>query len=72
MPSTLKKAARIQEYLQERNKENITIEVDGNITPENGAKLKKMEQAFLYVVRRVYLRERYLIIVVILMCLEML
>lgn len=41
VPSTLKKAARIQEYLQERNKENITIEVDGNITPENGAKLKK-------------------------------
>lgn len=41
MPSTLKKAARIQEFLKERNKSNITIEVDGNITPENGAKLKK-------------------------------
>lgn len=41
VPSTLKKAARIQEFLKERNKSNITIEVDGNITPENGSKLKK-------------------------------
>ena len=41
VPSTLKKAARIQEFLKERNKENIIIEVDGNITPENGSKLKK-------------------------------
>ena len=41
VPSTLKKAARIQEFLKERNKSDITIEVDGNITPENGSKLKK-------------------------------
>ena len=41
VPSTLKKAARIQRFLQERNKEDIIIEVDGNITPENGNKLKK-------------------------------
>ena len=41
MRSTLKKAARIQEFLKERNKSDITIEVDGNITPENGSKLKK-------------------------------
>lgn len=41
VPSTLRKATRIQEFLKERNKENIIIEVDGNISPENGAKLKK-------------------------------
>ena len=41
VPSTLKKAARIQKFLKERNKDDIIIEVDGNITPENGAKLKK-------------------------------
>lgn len=39
--STLKKAFRVQEFLKERNKENIIIEVDGNITPENGAKLRR-------------------------------
>lgn len=36
-----KKNARIQNFLKERNKDDIIIEVDGNITPENGAKLKK-------------------------------
>lgn len=41
VPSTLKKAARIQNFLRERNNDDIIIEVDGNITPENGAKLKK-------------------------------
>lgn len=41
VPSTLRKAEKIQELLRERNKEDITIEVDGNITPENGAKLRK-------------------------------
>lgn len=41
VPSTLKKAARIQNFLRERNNDHIIIEVDGNITPENGAKLKK-------------------------------
>lgn len=41
VPSTLKKAARIQQFLIERNREDIIIEVDGNITPENGNKLRK-------------------------------
>lgn len=42
VPSTLKKAARIQKFLQERGREDIIIEVDGNITPENGNKLRKL------------------------------
>ena len=42
VPSTLKKAARIQDFLQEKGREDIIIEVDGNITPENGNKLRKL------------------------------
>lgn len=41
VPSTIKKAKKIHEFFIESGKGNITIEVDGNITPENGAKLKK-------------------------------
>ena len=41
VPSTLQKAIRLQKFLRKRNRQDITIEVDGNITPENGAKLKK-------------------------------
>lgn len=40
VPSTLKKAERLQLFLKERDKENKYIEVDGNITLENGRKLK--------------------------------
>ena len=40
VPSTLKKAERIKAFLKERDKEKIIIEVDGNITPENGKKLR--------------------------------
>ena len=42
VPSTLKKAERIKAFLKERDKENIIIEVDGNITPENGKKLRNI------------------------------
>lgn len=42
VPSTLKKAERIQAFLKERGREDIIIEVDGNITPENGNKLRKL------------------------------
>lgn len=42
VPSTLKKAARIQKFLQGRGREDIIIEVDGNISPENGNKLRKL------------------------------
>jgi ribulose-phosphate 3-epimerase len=41
VPSTIKKAQKIHDLFVKSGKENITIEVDGNITPENGAKLKK-------------------------------
>lgn len=40
VPSTLKKAQRIQNFLKERDHDDIIVEVDGNITPENGRKLK--------------------------------
>ena len=40
--STLKKAENIQKFLKENNKENIVVEVDGNITPENAKKLKSL------------------------------
>ena len=42
VPSTLKKAARIQKFLKDREREDIIIEVDGNISPENGNKLRKL------------------------------
>lgn len=42
VPSTLKKAARIQKFLKEHGREDIIIEVDGNITLENGNKLRKL------------------------------
>jgi ribulose-phosphate 3-epimerase len=41
VPSTLRKAERIQEFLKEQKREHITVEVDGNITFENGARLRK-------------------------------
>lgn len=40
VPSTLRKAKKLQQFLQENNREDITVEVDGNITLENGAKLR--------------------------------
>lgn len=39
--STIKKAEKLQKFLIEHNREDIIIEVDGNITPENGALLRK-------------------------------
>ena len=41
VPSTLKKAAKLQEFLLKNEKSNIIIEVDGNITPDNGEILRK-------------------------------
>lgn len=40
VPSTLKKAEKIHKLLINNGREDITIEVDGNITPENGKKLR--------------------------------
>lgn len=42
VPSTLKKAEKLERLLAEHGKENITLEVDGNITPENGHKLREI------------------------------
>ena len=42
VPSTLEKARKLRAFLIEHNKENIIVEVDGNITPDNGNKLKKL------------------------------
>ncbi|MBR1821154.1 MAG: ribulose-phosphate 3-epimerase [Clostridia bacterium] len=39
VPSTIKKAEKLAMLLDNNNKRNITIEVDGNITPENGKRL---------------------------------
>ena len=36
VPSTIDKARRLQEFLKERNKDDLIVEVDGNINPENG------------------------------------
>lgn len=41
VPSTLKKAAKLQELLKKEGHEEIAIEVDGNISPENGRKLRE-------------------------------
>lgn len=40
--STLRKAEKLQKLLDEYGKENIILEVDGNITPENGHKLREI------------------------------
>lgn len=40
VPSTIKKAQRVVDFLRSEEREDIAIEVDGNITPENGKILK--------------------------------
>ncbi len=40
VPSTMKKAQKVADLLHREGREDITIEVDGNITPENARKLK--------------------------------
>ena len=37
----MKKALKLQEFLREQGHEEKIIEVDGNISPENGQKLRK-------------------------------
>ena len=41
VPSTIDKARRLQVFLKEREREDIIVEVDGNITPENGHILRQ-------------------------------
>ena len=40
VPSTIKKSERIKNFLIEKEKTNIIVEVDGNITPENAQILR--------------------------------
>ena len=40
VPGTLKKAGKLQKFLSECGCQDIILEVDGNITPENGTKLR--------------------------------
>ena len=42
VPSTLKKAEKLVNLLKENKKDDIVVEVDGNITPENGEILRKI------------------------------
>ena len=42
VPSTIKKAQKLVDFLREEGREDIAIEVDGNITPENGNRLKSI------------------------------
>ena len=42
VPSAMKKVEKIHKMLVDNQKDHIVIEVDGNITPENGQKLRRM------------------------------
>lgn len=42
VPSTMCKAQKVADLLKNEGRENIIIEVDGNITPENGKKLRSI------------------------------
>jgi len=42
VPSTMKKAQKINAFLNERGKNDIIVEVDGNISPESGKKLREI------------------------------
>lgn len=41
VPSTLHKAEKLKDFLTQNNRKDILVEVDGNITPENGKRLHK-------------------------------
>lgn len=40
VPSTMRKAQKVVDLLKREGREDIIVEVDGNITPENGKKLR--------------------------------
>lgn len=42
VPSTMKKAEKVAKLLKDSGHDDIVIEVDGNITPENAFKLKRI------------------------------
>ncbi len=41
VPSTLRKAKKLQDFLIQNHREDLILEVDGNITPEHGAQLRQ-------------------------------
>lgn len=42
VPSTLHKAEKLMDFLEDNRRRDMVVEVDGNITPENGKKLSKI------------------------------
>lgn len=42
VPSTIKKAGKLMNMLKREGREDITVEVDGNITPDNGELLRSI------------------------------
>ncbi len=42
VPSTIKKAQKVVDFLKREGREDIIIEVDGNITPQNGKILREI------------------------------
>jgi ribulose-phosphate 3-epimerase len=42
IPSTMKKAERLVQMLKQAQREDIIVEVDGNITPEHGRRLREI------------------------------
>ena len=42
VPSTIKKAEKVMELIKREKREDIIIEVDGNITPDNGKRLREI------------------------------
>lgn len=42
VPSTIKKAEKVVDLLKREHREDIIVEVDGNITPENGKRLREI------------------------------
>ena len=42
VPSTMRKAQKVMNFLRRENRDDIKVEVDGNITPENARKLRNI------------------------------
>ena len=56
VPSTLRKAEKLQKFLQEMHREDIILEVDGNITKEHGANCVSLSR---YVVSETAMQDKY-------------
>ena len=42
VPSTMRKAQKVIDFLKREHRDDITVEVDGNITPDNARKLRNI------------------------------